>query len=601
MMNAPLTLTTLSLFLLLAPYGARAASPDALPQTQSLSWADADLSTRLMDGAHQFVERKIAQAAAKRGRYWTRDFSSAAAYAKSVHPNRERWREIIGAVDAREPAAMERYGDDLRPALAAETAHYRVFQVRWPVLEGLWGSGLLVQPKRPAVARVVVVPDADQTPEQLLGLSPGIAPGAQVARRLAENGCEVIIPVTISRAKLRTEDPQLRATDQTYREWIYRQAFHLGRHVIGYEVQTVLAAVDWFAAQPGAVKIGVCGHVEGGLVALHAAALDPRIDAALVSGYFDSRQRVWAEPIYRNVWSRLREFGDAELAALVLPRALVIEHSPVPVVTGHKGELRTPELARVSAEVARIETGPRFARPVFVHGEGGRTLGPFADQSVSAFAGGLGMSPPAPATAEEPREQRRNFDPAARHQRYFTEMEGHVQRLLQRSEHVRDQAFLYRVMPELADSKWSTAPRYPTHAPEEFIAGAKPYRERFWTEAMGRFDEPLLPFNARTRKVAESAQWTAYDVVLDVYPELFAWGLLVLPSFRKTWRPASVGRWSSSSTGATDCPAICSTATRLTTATSPPRWPSAASSPLRPTISIAARTATAGSTARRTP
>ena len=46
---------------------------------------------------------------------------------------------------------------------------------------------------------------------------------------------------------------------------------------------------------------------------------------------------------------------------------------------------------------------------------------------------------------------------------------------------------------------------------------------------MGRFDEPMLPFNARTRKVAETGKWTAYDVVLDVFQDLFAWGVLVLP------------------------------------------------------------------------
>ena len=46
---------------------------------------------------------------------------------------------------------------------------------------------------------------------------------------------------------------------------------------------------------------------------------------------------------------------------------------------------------------------------------------------------------------------------------------------------------------------------------------------------MGRFDEPMLPFNARTRKVAETGRWTAYDVVLDVFQDLFAWGVLVLP------------------------------------------------------------------------
>jgi hypothetical protein len=52
------------------------------------------------------------------------------ANAKFGQPNRERVRELNGAVDARLPPV-------------AETARYPVFQVRWPVLEGLWGSGLL--------------------------------------------------------------------------------------------------------------------------------------------------------------------------------------------------------------------------------------------------------------------------------------------------------------------------------------------------------------------------------------------------------------------------------------------------------------------------
>ena len=116
-------------------------------------------------------------------------------------------------------------------------------------------------------------------------------------------------------------------TDQTHREWIYRQAFHMGRHVIGYEVQKVLAVVDWFKQKRGStVKVGVAGYAEGGLVAFYAAAVDTRIDAALVSGYFDSRQRVWSEPIYRNVWGLLHEFGDAELATLIAPRGLVVEY-----------------------------------------------------------------------------------------------------------------------------------------------------------------------------------------------------------------------------------------------------------------------------------
>ena len=146
---------------------------------------------------------------------------------------------------------MERYGDDTQAALVAETSAYRVFQVRWPVLEGVVAEGLLVQPKQPAVACVVALPDADQTPEQLLGLAPGIEAAHQFARRLAEQGCEVVVPVLVQRSRLDTSDKQLQSTQQTWREWIYRQAFHMGRHIIGYEVQKVLAAVDWFRQQHG--------------------------------------------------------------------------------------------------------------------------------------------------------------------------------------------------------------------------------------------------------------------------------------------------------------------------------------------------------------
>ena len=79
----------------------------------------------------------------------------------------------------------------------------------------------------------------------------------------------------------------------TNREWLYRSAFELGRHLIGYEVQKVLAVVDWLAkdAQTNQRKhhIGVVGHGDGGAIALYAAALDTRIQGVCVSGYCDSR------------------------------------------------------------------------------------------------------------------------------------------------------------------------------------------------------------------------------------------------------------------------------------------------------------------------
>ena len=267
----------------------------SLAQTTALEWPEEDLSGRLMDGAHRFVERQIAAMLARADRFWKYDRSSRAAWDASLKGNRDLLREIIGAVDQRAAPALERFGDDENPARVAETHRYRVWQVRWPVLDGMTAEGLLVEPMSGTPsASLVAVPDAGQTPEQILGLAPGLTPERQFARLLAESGCELVIPTLVQRALIQTADAQLRQSQQTWREWIYRQAFHMGRHPIGFEVQKVLAAVDRIRARRGeTAKIGVVGYAEGGLIAFYAAAIDTRIDGALVSGYFDGRGRVF--------------------------------------------------------------------------------------------------------------------------------------------------------------------------------------------------------------------------------------------------------------------------------------------------------------------
>jgi dienelactone hydrolase len=504
----------------------------SLPETAVLDWPEEDLSARMMDGAHRFVERQIAETMKRSQHFWRYDVSSAAAWEASVRENRERLREIIGLVDERLPARLERFGDDRNPALVAETNRYRVYQVRWPVLDGVSAEGLLVQPASgPPSAHVVVLPDETQTPEQVLGLAPGLSPERQFARALAESGCELLIPVLIRREPIETSDPQLRKSEQTAREWLYRQAFHMGRHVIGYEVQKVLAAVDGFHARHGAsARVGIVGHAEGGLLALYAAAVDTRVDAALVSGYFDNRARVWEEPIDRNVWSLLERFGDAEIASLVLPRHLVIEHAEVTPFTSGKGQRRTPHASSVRDEFARIPAAAAFAKPLLAIGDGDRPVAPLSRDTLAAFAEPLGVSLPTRVSGEVAADRRRAFDPAARQAHAAREIERHVQGLVRAAEHVRDREFLFKVLPELTALRWSTEKNRPTLPAEKFVEGAKPYRERFRRDGVGVFDAPYLPLNPRTRMVARTRRWTAWDVVLDVWPEVFAWGVLVVPN-----------------------------------------------------------------------
>ena len=46
---------------------------------------------------------------------------------------------------------------------------------------------------------------------------------------------------------------------------------------------------------------------------------------------------------------------------------------------------------------------------------------------------------------------------------------------------------------------------------------------------IGRFDLPLLPPAVRSRKTYDEPKWTGYEVVMDVFPDVIAYGILLLP------------------------------------------------------------------------
>jgi dienelactone hydrolase len=530
----PFFCASLGIAIGLAPVPAPSEDLVTLPGTQPLT-VSGDLSARMVDGIHSFLSSEIEHSLERRAAFWNRDFSSRPAYEKSVAPNREQFRRMIGAVDARAPIpALEYVSSTAEPALVAETDAYRVLAVRWPVFAGVWGEGLLLQPKGAPQACVIAVPDADQTPEMITGLSGGLPAQAQFGRRLAENGCQVLALTLVDRKDTWSGNDQIRRfTNLPHREWIYRQAFELGRHVIGYEVQKVLAAVDWFEAEAtrskGPNKIGVIGYAEGGLIAFYAAALDPRIDAAVVSGYFDSRQRVWEEPIYRNVFQLLRGFGDAEIASLVAPRPLIIEHSDAPTIAGPpqphdgrsgaaSGRWQTPDFNTVDAEAERARelVKPLGNSLVLLHGNEGSTVGPCGDYALSELLKRLGVAssslkPPGPAPADRRGVQ---FSAAERQKRQVAELVDHTQRLLRASERKRDESF-WRGLKNPAAAEWSAA--------------AKAYQSNLWDNVIGRFPPASLPAQPRSRKIYDRDKWTGYEVMLDVWPEVYAWGVLLLP------------------------------------------------------------------------
>ena len=518
--------------LLIAAFALRSIA-EPLAGTQPLR-AQGDLAAQMIDGLDRFLLRETDESIVRRASRWKRDGSSPAAYEQSIAPNRARLAKILGVVDERAKFdGPEMIATTAQPAIVGRGDGVTVYAVRWPVIGGIQGEGLLLVPsKTPAVVDVVALPDADQTPEMIAGLTLGVPPESQFARRLAASGCRVIVPALVDRADTYSMPPSGQRTNQPHREYVYRPAFQMGRHVIGYEVQKVLAAVDWFAREAGPDgrwKIGVIGYGEGGLLAMDAAAIDTRIKAVCVSGYFGSRQDLWREPIYRNVFGLLREFGDGEIASLIAPRVMVIEACRAPEVAGPPpphdnrsgaapGRLVTPALDEVRAELKRAEglTGGLGHFALCVSGDDGR--GPFGTtDALQHFLIGLGVNSKTSPPGQPIENLRKNFDPGPRLKRQIDQMQECTQALVRGSEGVR-QKFWAKADPS---------------SPQTWEKSVAWYREYFAEELIGRFDRELLPPNVRTRQVYDEPTYTGYEVMLDVFPDVFAYGILLVPKGMK--------------------------------------------------------------------
>ena len=509
---------------------------DPLPGTKLLS-IDQPLDVVMVDGIDRFALRETTLAAQKRESFWKRDYSSQAAYEKSVAENREHLKIILGAVDPRvKVRTIDLVGSLAQQSLLARGAKFEVLAVRWNVLDGVTAEGLLFNPTGTPTARIVALPDAEWTPEMFTGLAAGVDSASQLPRHLAEQGCQVLVPTLISRDDTFSGHPDVAYTNQPHREFVYRQAFEMGRHVIGYEVQKVLAAVDLFAVlneqQKTEIPIGVAGVGEGGLLALYSAALDTRIRTALVSGYLQPREGLWQEPIYRNVWALLREFGDAELASLVAPRALVIEAAAAPESSGPPqpkpgrrggaapGKIVTPKLADVKREVDRA--APHFqklgvADKLTFVSSGDGSSGPGSENAQNAFLAGLGVKKSAAQKYEPLKDQRENFDPQERQKRQVEELVQFTQGLLRRSWRVRDQVWQKGLDAAKNQSlvQWNQT--------------AELYRDFVYDELIGRIPAPTMEPNVRTRQVLDETAFTGYEVMIDVFPDVVAAGILLLP------------------------------------------------------------------------
>ncbi len=508
--------------------------PSLLPGTEPLT-AEGDLAAQMVEGLHRHLLQLTSESVEARAARWNQDYSTHTAYEASIEPNRNRLRQLIGLIDERVPDSTPHLELSLKsPSAYIEGKGYMAASARWPVLEGVDAEGLLLIPStHNPRACIVALPDADWTPEMLVGLAPGVPPQAQFARRLAENGCKVMIPTLINRSDEWSGNPAIgKSTNLTHREFIYRMAYEVGRHIIGYEVQKILAALDYLLQDKTGAPVGVIGYGEGGLLALYSAAVDTRIQAVCVSGYFEAREDLWEEPIYRNVWSLLQEFGDAGLAALIAPRALVVEAArgvevsgPPPATNGRaasaaSGRLLSPQLPKVQSEVKRAQQvfdklGLSDHLTLAVSGDGQGDPG--SDAALRAFLRSLGADSALKPRGPEPKPGQAYIDPATRQHRQFQQLRDFTRSAVMNSEFVR-QKFWTRA-DDSSVSNWEQSTGF--------------YKRYLWEEVIGKLPAPSEPLRAQTRKINVEAAWAGYEALLPLWPDVFAYGILLVPKSLK--------------------------------------------------------------------
>ncbi len=502
------------------PWAVLKGAPDQspLPGTQQLT-DPSDLSAKMIQGIDQFLLKQIALAAENRAQNWNRDLSSPAAYEKSIVPQKQELMRILGISDPLVPGRFA-YLESAPQKIANDFA---VYEVTWPVLDDLQGAGLLLVPSGKIRGDIIAVPEASQTPEDLIYSKQS---GGSYAQQLARSGFRMLIPTLINR--------ELNKWNLSQREWLHRAAFELGRTLAGYEVQKIQAGVKLLQQTSGdpSRPVGIIGWGEGGRLALYAAALDSEIDVAAVCGYYGPRENLWQEPADRNVFGLLNSLGDAEIASLVAPRSLIIENGTFPEygyrttaegkleviddhypkMKGKPGKLLVPSQQEVRDEFARacqFVADLKTETPCLTLIEANEAIG---DKTLQALISSLDDDATL-STEVKPVELKTRSYTAQRHAGQLAEIERHNQRLLQLA----------------YESRIDFMQNLKTGSLDEFKKTVEPYRDIFKKDVVGEFALKLLPANARTRKYQEGPQTVSYQVEMDVFPDVTAYGILTLP------------------------------------------------------------------------
>ncbi|MGI8990866.1 MAG: alpha/beta hydrolase [Bryobacteraceae bacterium] len=319
-----------------------------------------------------YLDAQLEKSGAARKAFWHRDYSSVAAYEKSIEPYRPKLIETIGGTGM-EPQVASQAAFQARRTLVTETEAHTVFRTWFSSRNGLTVYGILLVPKHAAWSPAVVcIHGMHSSPEQVTGLLEPPDYTRRFGARLAERGYVVFAPLMIDTKELRSR--------------FDRKAILLGTRLQWLEQQKIFSAIDYLRGLPEVdpKRIGVYGISWGGRTAMYQSALDPRIAATVISGHFNDTvpKMVTASPHYTPFIDTTEDyaffrqlavrFSDADIASMICPRPVFIEQGERDPVVWHP--MAEKAFAELRSHYEKLHLADRAEMKVFdggheVHGD----------------------------------------------------------------------------------------------------------------------------------------------------------------------------------------------------------------------------------------
>ncbi len=492
-----------------------------LPNTSLLE--KGDLGTKMVSDIGVWLDIKTKENHTLRNEQFLVNASKIAQDPKALEKKKQTLKSILGIIDSTNKTEDLELLETLnKPALIYENKQYKIFKIRWNVVEGLHGEGLLVEPKEKPTAQIIAIPPPDITPESFCGLTNDKT--VSMGKILADLGCRVIVPTIIDRKQGFSNNLDIpRKTNIPRREFIYRMAYEMGYQINGLEIQKLLPLINWFSFKDPTIPIGVAGNGDGAFQALILSFLDNRIQSSWIDGYSLNRNKTWSEPLDRNIWNYLKYFSDAELVSLSKASTLISGFS-YPL---YKGALKIENLNQAAPGILTAPTKNLIIeeneilvsflkamnsekKVLFENTSSVLTLAQLGAKFISTISNVKSTS------INEIPPVNMNFNPEAeeRQQRQFNELISFIQKSWRKSDKVRQ----------------TLISKHDSSTVEKWEKSSEPLREYFSEEVIGKLPAATLKPNPRSRIIYENKDFTGYEVALDIHENVFAYGILLVPT-----------------------------------------------------------------------